>query len=247
MPTETRASNGFEGRRPAGTEGRWASDTLSFEIDLNDPPERFELLTPANNSVINNIAAVTFGWEEADDPEGGDVSYVVWLNPDGAGWDNRVEVDAGFNTEVTTDVLRDNTSYWWKVLATDDVGLTVFSENTFFLETDRPDPPRAFSLLSPADEELFSYEEAMELTFTWEETTDPDPDDDITYSLYLEAETGETYMQYGITGTEVTVAVPDSLGLGSNADVDWFIYAVKEHYHPKLGLVPSGSLNVWIG
>lgn len=28
---------------------------------------------------------------------------------------------------------------------------------------------------------------------------------------------------------------------------DWFIYAVPEHYHPQLGLVPSGKLNVWIG
>lgn len=27
---------------------------------------------------------------------------------------------------------------------------------------------------------------------------------------------------------------------------EWFIYAVKEHYHSKLGLVPSGSLNNWI-
>ncbi|MEW6615185.1 MAG: CRISPR-associated helicase Cas3' [Thermodesulfobacteriota bacterium] len=28
---------------------------------------------------------------------------------------------------------------------------------------------------------------------------------------------------------------------------DWFIYAVKEHYHSELGLVPSGALNIWIG
>lgn len=28
---------------------------------------------------------------------------------------------------------------------------------------------------------------------------------------------------------------------------DWYIYAVKEHYHPELGLVPSGTLNIWIG
>ncbi len=27
---------------------------------------------------------------------------------------------------------------------------------------------------------------------------------------------------------------------------DWFIYSVPEHYHPQLGLVPSGSLNTWI-
>jgi CRISPR-associated endonuclease/helicase Cas3 len=27
---------------------------------------------------------------------------------------------------------------------------------------------------------------------------------------------------------------------------DWFIYAVKKHYHPRLGLNPPGELNVWI-
>ncbi|PWB43551.1 MAG: CRISPR-associated helicase/endonuclease Cas3 [Rhodocyclales bacterium] len=27
---------------------------------------------------------------------------------------------------------------------------------------------------------------------------------------------------------------------------DWFIYAVPVHYHPQLGLVPPGRLNVWI-
>lgn len=27
---------------------------------------------------------------------------------------------------------------------------------------------------------------------------------------------------------------------------DWFIYAVPEHYHPQLGLVPPDRLNVWI-
>lgn len=27
---------------------------------------------------------------------------------------------------------------------------------------------------------------------------------------------------------------------------DWFIYAVSEHYHPQLGLVPPGTLNTWI-
>lgn len=28
---------------------------------------------------------------------------------------------------------------------------------------------------------------------------------------------------------------------------DWFIYAVPEHYHAQLGLVPPGTLNTWIG
>lgn len=28
---------------------------------------------------------------------------------------------------------------------------------------------------------------------------------------------------------------------------DWFIYIRKEDYHPVLGLIPSGSLNTWIG
>jgi hypothetical protein len=28
---------------------------------------------------------------------------------------------------------------------------------------------------------------------------------------------------------------------------DWFIYIRKEDYHPVLGLIPSGSFNIWIG
>ncbi|MES4784848.1 MAG: CRISPR-associated helicase/endonuclease Cas3, partial [Nitrospiraceae bacterium] len=35
-------------------------------------------------------------------------------------------------------------------------------------------------------------------------------------------------------------------GRGDREQNEWFIYAVKEHYHPILGLVPTGSLNDWI-
>lgn len=35
-------------------------------------------------------------------------------------------------------------------------------------------------------------------------------------------------------------------GRGDREQDEWFIYAIKEHYHPVLGLVPTGSLNNWI-
>ncbi len=35
-------------------------------------------------------------------------------------------------------------------------------------------------------------------------------------------------------------------GWGRREQNDWFIYAVPDHYHPQLGLVPSGTLNIWI-
>jgi CRISPR-associated helicase Cas3/CRISPR-associated endonuclease Cas3-HD len=35
-------------------------------------------------------------------------------------------------------------------------------------------------------------------------------------------------------------------GRGDREQNEWFIYAVEEHYHPVLGLVPTGSLNNWI-
>lgn len=35
-------------------------------------------------------------------------------------------------------------------------------------------------------------------------------------------------------------------GRGDREQNEWFIYAIKEHYHPMLGLVPTGSLNNWI-
>ncbi|MBX3334653.1 MAG: CRISPR-associated helicase Cas3' [Nitrospira sp.] len=36
------------------------------------------------------------------------------------------------------------------------------------------------------------------------------------------------------------------VGRGDREQNEWFIYAIKEHYHPVLGLVPTGSLNNWI-
>jgi CRISPR-associated helicase Cas3 len=35
-------------------------------------------------------------------------------------------------------------------------------------------------------------------------------------------------------------------GRGDREQNEWFIYAIKEHYHSMLGLVPTGSLNNWI-
>lgn len=35
-------------------------------------------------------------------------------------------------------------------------------------------------------------------------------------------------------------------GRGEREQNEWFIYAIKEHYHPVLGLMPTGSLNNWI-
>lgn len=35
-------------------------------------------------------------------------------------------------------------------------------------------------------------------------------------------------------------------GRGDREQSEWFIYAIPEHYHPILGLVPTGSLNNWI-
>lgn len=44
------------------------------------------------------------------------------------------------------------------------------------------------------------------------------------------------------------VLIPVKTGVRKiRGEGDWFIYAVKDHYHPQLGLVPSGALNIWIG
>lgn len=60
----------------------------------------------------------------------------------------------------------------------------------------------------------------------------------LTVSLYRPKDENDT-----IWDALIPVKIAGALDRTQN---EWFIYAVTEHYHPNLGLVPTGSLNTWI-
>lgn len=70
------------------------------------------------------------------------------------------------------------------------------------------------------------------LTAAWMRTARP-----LTVSLYRPKDTDPIW--------DALLPVPVA-GWKQREQNDWFIYAVPEHYHPQLGLVPAGTLNTWI-
>ena len=144
--------------------------TFLFNIS-NDEPSPFALISPINESEVVSLHPL-FSWHPAADVDPVDtVSYVLYLDTPDPG----VEVfDVGTDTsyQAVADLM-DNTSYYWKVIASDLNGGS--TENTagyqsFRVNTEN-DLPTAFNLLAPENESM-----VVDLTPTlaWEPSSDPD-------------------------------------------------------------------------
>ncbi|MFQ3621693.1 MAG: fibronectin type III domain-containing protein [Spirochaetales bacterium] len=94
------------------------SDT-SDKAKGGNPPQDFNLLYPPNESVDISLTT-NFSWEQATDPEGGKVRYILSLQPALGG---SIKVISVFDTRYTlTNPLLPNTSYYWRVTAEDPAG-----------------------------------------------------------------------------------------------------------------------------
>ncbi|MBT4360102.1 MAG: hypothetical protein HOD11_03940, partial [Candidatus Marinimicrobia bacterium] len=158
------AYDGYEYSTLAGPE--------SFLVNTeNDIPASFSLLFPGSGEEITSLSPL-LSWEPAFDPDPLDtVSYALYLDTPEAG----VEIfDLGTDTsyQIVTDLL-DNTTYSWKVVASDVNGES--TENTgsyisFRINTEN-DLPTAFDLLAPEDGSMVTD---LTPTLVWEPSSDPD-------------------------------------------------------------------------
>ncbi|MDP8208420.1 MAG: T9SS type A sorting domain-containing protein [Candidatus Electryonea clarkiae] len=174
------------------TEGTWSgegeNDYWSFSVYVQDLPNTFSLLEIADTDSSEDDGSVYFEWENNGDPDPGQaVSYYLHI-----GDDENFEIyhDFGpyaegefptFNEDNQAEWMTDDTQFWWKVFAQDSVQNDgVWSDETWSFRIYIPEPPDAFDLLSPEDEEIV---DTLGPTLTWESTTDPDPDDGVSYTL----------------------------------------------------------------
>lgn len=91
----------------------------------NQPPRAFTLTTPANNA--SNVAlSPALGWQSATDPDEDAVTYSVYLDQNSN--PSTKIIDGLTATSFTpTAALTNNTTYYWKVIATDTKGATTAS------------------------------------------------------------------------------------------------------------------------
>ncbi|MBD3165288.1 T9SS type A sorting domain-containing protein [bacterium] len=99
-------------------------ETLSddtWTINVNRLPGMFSLIDPADGAVLDDISTVDFDWEEADDPDGEDVTYTLHADTDDS-FSDPMSFDAMGNSMIMVDVtnFEVGVEYYWRVMAMDE-------------------------------------------------------------------------------------------------------------------------------
>jgi len=206
-----RANDGFEN-------GEF-STAVSFILNAeNDAPDTFTLLSPADSAEVTALTPL-LDWEVAIDPDPIDtVRYTLYYGtaiPDL----QMVSVDTATSYQVSTS-LSDNTTYYWKVVATDLSG--AMTENTggyySFTINSQNEAPSAVNLISP--------DSVIVLTlipeFHWTAAFDPDPDDSVHYELHWLRD-GHDFVDSVLT--DANYAIPYS-PLADNSLFSWWVISL---------------------
>jgi hypothetical protein len=113
--------------------GAGDQDILLFEI--NSPPSPTKLQNPADGDTIP--MSTVFEWETSIDPESDVVSYDLYIDTDSTFSEPLVISNIAETQYYYTGTLEDKTTYFWKVLAKDNLGASIWSQETFTFFVDR--------------------------------------------------------------------------------------------------------------
>ena len=197
---------------------RWSTETnWKFLTNVsNDPPDTFGLIFPTNSYVTTDLTLI-FDWEDSDDPNPVDtVTYTLCYSTYST-YDSSTTVQLSVSSYTPSIPLQDNTTYFWKVKAEDNVSTGTWSNETtwLFWTNVENDTPTAFGLISPVNDHKTSN---LKPTFKWQNSSDVDPGDSITYILYY-----STYSNFlsssVISLTDLTYTPPGNLN--ENATYWW--------------------------
>jgi hypothetical protein len=213
------------------TAGLWDQDSSGiFSIEnYNLPPAAFHLVAPESAASMA-VLVPQFSWTPAPDIDAGDrVHYTVVCDTTPEHVSSQFW-DAGPDTFlVPPEPLRDNTIYYWRVLAIDSLGpdTTVSAETGWWFVTNLGglnDPPQEFSLVAPAPDSLL-----MTLTprFTWTSSWDPDPLDWVEYRLYTDTLSTFSTARVEEAGTDTSLVVTEPLV--DNRKYYWKVQAFDPH------------------
>ncbi|MEE9465197.1 MAG: cadherin-like domain-containing protein, partial [Candidatus Neomarinimicrobiota bacterium] len=199
------------------------SDTLLVLVYVkpeNRPPESFSLISPSDSADVLTLIPL-LDWSFAFDPDLGDtVRYTLYLDTPAQGVVT-IPTDTTSSFQITGP-LNDNTTYFWKVAASDLAGAV--TENTGGYHSFRvntvEDPPSEFALLSPAEGSMIAD---LTPAFLWQESVDPDDPSGIFYRFYL----GTDALFTDVTPIEMdTTGYARSMELQEDVIYYWKVVAV---------------------
>jgi hypothetical protein len=221
--------------------GTKESSTWSFWTNgENSAPSAFELQSPEDDAELTNQTP-SFIWHTSLDADIGDqISYTLEL---GESFDSLSVAYLGSDTTFTSTELSDNTTYYWRVVATDLSGATTVNTGDYrsFRINTANDLPGDFALVSPDSGSMVTD---LTPTLYWEVPVDPDDRSRSIVSYHV-------YLDTSLTGT-----IPDTVSTNSYTASNlledvmyyWKIVAVdddggtKSHPHGHSGPITQTAL-----
>ena len=202
---------------------------------LWESPEAFVLLSPDSGATVEDPPVLV--WQPAMDPDPWDrISYTVIWSDNEDFLPLSYEIDAGRDTSVLfpPSLFEGGDRYFWFVRAEDRTGSTVDS-GIWWFDASTNHTPSEFVLLEPAQGESV-YTRSP--TLAWSSSYDPDPDDELSYTVTVSREpqlshpfmtvsgvTDTTYQIEPLTGVGPwywSVSVTDLSGAAAYADTSFF-------------------------
>ncbi|MBC8400426.1 MAG: PD40 domain-containing protein [Candidatus Marinimicrobia bacterium] len=175
----------FSASLAVDSDGGSASVALTGIGAENHSPLQFSLITPTDSSEVTTLNPL-LEWESAFDPDQLDtVRYTLYFGNDIPNLQS-VNADTSTNYQFIAPLM-DNTTYYWKVVASDLHGASIENNGGYwsFRVNAENDLPGDFALLSPENGSMVTD---LTPTFNWNVPIDPDDlrSRSITsYDLYL--------------------------------------------------------------
>ncbi len=203
-----------------------ASDNVFSVSILNNAPNPFSLSTPHNTDVPT--LNPTLLWNSTTDPNGTVITYELWYSIDSSFLNKTVISGLTSNQYTPILPLIDNTKYYWKVKAIDADGLITWStqQTWYFIVNLENNGPNAPSLIGPVNGSTLLTQFPQ---FNWTLVEDSDPDDIVTYELWIGTDVSfspGTYQVYSnIFVNEYSLTTPANL----NTTYYWKVFSVDNH------------------
>ncbi|MDI6757450.1 MAG: fibronectin type III domain-containing protein, partial [Endomicrobiia bacterium] len=160
---------------------RFSNQVFSLVINVeNSTPTAPTLQSPANAFRVAT-ATPTLSWTASQDSDILDVLYYTvhytTSSPAFSQYSSSAEIVAAF---YVTPSLIENATYWWRVFVTDGKVEVQGDATRYFKVNATAEPPRTFNLIVPSENWRST---ATVVNFSWGSTTDPDPDEGVSYNL----------------------------------------------------------------
>lgn len=205
--------------------GNKITQTTSASVPSNQDPDTPTLLSPTNHATVN-ANTVTLSWSGSDQDTGNIVSYDVYFGEN----TSLTLLKSGLSTStLTIDALQSLTTYYWKIVAKDNInGIT---ESVVWDFTTNNTAPSAPTNIQPKNGDIISYENDpldpdphKGVILKWTASIDINSNDNIAYDLYFGTSSSPPLLLSDFTGTEQNVGI-----LSASTVYYWKVTAKDNH------------------